>query len=81
MTTKISEELEQAVSRADDGTLKVEGVNGTYWVMTDDALRIRSEVLKGLDEGGRKKGISPISRTDDCHPRLLDLLPSLRPPD
>ncbi len=50
MTPEISNELEQAITAHPEGALKVQGANGTYWFMTDEAMQVRADVQKGLDQ-------------------------------
>jgi hypothetical protein len=55
MHPKLSNELERAVTANADGTLKVEGDNGVYWLLTEDAMRVRTDVQQGLEEADRGK--------------------------
>lgn len=50
MTPKIPNELEQAITAHPEGVIKVEGANGTYWIMSDAAMQVRAEVQEGLDQ-------------------------------
>ena len=54
MTPKLSSEVEQFVSAAPDGAIQVEGADGnTYWVLTEEAMRVRQYVQQGLAEADR----------------------------
>ena len=53
MEPTISKELEQAVTAHPEGALKVQGANGTYWIMTSSAMEIRTAVQLGLDQADR----------------------------
>lgn len=53
MTPRISDELERAVADNTEGALQVEGAKGTYWVLSEEAMRLRTEVLKGLEQADR----------------------------
>jgi hypothetical protein len=54
MNPKLSSDLEQFVTSNPTGAAKVEGTNGaTYWLLTDDAMRIRQYVHEGLEQADR----------------------------
>ena len=53
MAPEISNELEQAVTSHPDGALKVQGANGTYWILTDAAMQVRADVQKGIEQADR----------------------------
>jgi hypothetical protein len=54
MTPKLSSELEECVTATPEGAVMVEGVDGaTYWLMTEEALRIREYVQVGIDQANR----------------------------
>ncbi len=54
MTPKLSHEVEQFVAATPHGATQVEGVDGgTYWVLTEEAMRVRQYVLDGITEADR----------------------------
>lgn len=54
MTPKLSPEVERCVSAAADGAIQVEGADGsTYWVLTEEAMRVRQYVQQGIAEADR----------------------------
>jgi hypothetical protein len=54
MIPKLSNELEQCVADTPDGAIKVEGTDGaTYWLMTDDAMRVGRYVQQGIETADR----------------------------
>ena len=54
MNPKLSNELEQFVVATPGGAVKVEGANGaTYWVMTEEAMRVRQYVQEGIEQADR----------------------------
>jgi hypothetical protein len=53
MNPQIPNDLEQAITAHPEGAMKVQGANGTYWILTDSAMEIRTEVQKGLDQVAR----------------------------
>ena len=55
MNAKLSNELERAVAANPDGTLKAEGDNGAYCLLTEDAMWIRTDIQQGLEEADRSE--------------------------
>ncbi len=51
MNPKLSRDFENFISTSSDGATKVEGDTGaTYWVLTEQAMQVRQQVLDGLNE-------------------------------
>ena len=51
MNPKLSRDVENIVSTTPQGAMQVQGDSGaTYWVLTEDAMQIRRQVLDGLAE-------------------------------
>ena len=50
MTVKLSDDIERLVIGDPTGVVQVEGASGTYFVMTEDAMRVRQLVLEGLKQ-------------------------------
>lgn len=49
MNPKLSRDVENFVSTTPEGAMKVEGDTGaTYWVLTEEAMQVRQQVLDGL---------------------------------
>ena len=54
MNPILPQDVEQFVSTTPDGAVRIEGTTGaTYWVLTDNAVQVRTLVLKGLAEAER----------------------------
>lgn len=54
MTPKLSHEVEQFVTATPDGATQIEGADGgTYWVLTEEAMRVRRYVQEGITEADR----------------------------
>ena len=54
MNPKLSRDVEEFLSTTPEGALQVQGDTGaTYWVLTEDAMQIRQQVLDGLAEAER----------------------------
>ena len=54
MNPKLSREVENFVSTTPEGAMKIEGDTGAnYWVLTEEAMKIRQQVLEGLAEADR----------------------------
>ena len=54
MNPKLSHDVENFVSTTPEGAMKVEGHTGaTYWVLTEEAMQVRKQVLDGLDQANR----------------------------
>ena len=54
MTPKLSSDVEQCVSAAPDGAVQVLGTGGTtYWVLTEEAMRVRQYVQQGIAEADK----------------------------
>lgn len=63
MTPKLSDDIERFVASDSTGIVKVEGANGTYYVMTEEAMRIRQQVQEGLADIERGN-VSPWNTAD-----------------
>ncbi len=54
MNPKLSRDVEKFVSTTPEGAKQVEGDTGaTYWVLTEEAMQVRQQVLEGLAEADR----------------------------
>ena len=54
MTPKLSNDIEQFIAATPSGAARIEGANGaTYWVMTDEAMRVRQYVQEGIEQADR----------------------------
>ena len=54
MTPKLSSDLEQFVMSTPSGAARVEGADGAiFWVMTDEAMKVRQYVHEGLLQADR----------------------------
>ena len=54
MSPKLSNDIQQFVDATPTGAAKVEATNGaTYWVMTDEAMRVREYVQEGIEQADR----------------------------
>ncbi len=54
MIPKLSSDVEQFIAASPGGAAKIEGSNGaTYWVMTDEAMRVRRYVQEGIEQADR----------------------------
>lgn len=54
MAPKLSNDIEQFIAAAPSGAAQIEGANGaTYWVMTDEAMRVRQYVQEGIEQADR----------------------------
>ena len=54
MNPKLSRDVENFVSTTPEGAMKVEGDTGaSYWVLTEEAMKIRQQVLEGLAQADR----------------------------
>lgn len=53
MNPKLSGDVEEFVQGDPTGIVQVEGTNGLYYVMTEEAMRVRQYVQQGLDEADR----------------------------
>lgn len=49
MTPRLSTDIEQFIAASADGSARIEGSDGAvYWVLTDEAMRIREYVREGI---------------------------------
>lgn len=54
MTPKLSTDIEKFIAAAPGGAAQVQGANGAmYWVMTDEAMRVRQYVHEGIEQADR----------------------------
>ena len=53
MNVKLSNDVEQLVIKNPTGVIQVEGASGTYYVMTDEAMRVRQHVLEGIKQADK----------------------------
>ena len=54
MIPKLSSDLEQFVRSTPSGAARVEGADGAaYWVMTDEAMKVRQYVHEALQQADR----------------------------
>ncbi len=54
MIPKLSTDIEKFIAAAPSGAAQVEGANGDmYWVMTDEAMRVRQYVHEGIEQADR----------------------------
>lgn len=53
MNPKLSNDVEELVAGNPTGIVRVEGTNGLYYVMTEEAMKVRQYVQQGLEEADR----------------------------
>ena len=50
MTPQLSEDLEDYIVRDESGIVRVKGLKGHYFIMTEDAMQVREHVHAGVRE-------------------------------
>ena len=49
MTPKLSSDIEQFIAASADGSVRLESAGGgVYWLLTDEAMRVREYVREGI---------------------------------
>ncbi|QDT63279.1 hypothetical protein [Calycomorphotria hydatis] len=53
MNARLPEDVEQLVAEHPDGAVRVEGARGHYYILNAEAMKVREEVLEGIQEADR----------------------------
>jgi len=63
MSPKLSSDVEELVEGEPTGVIQIEGARGSYFVFTEEAMRVRQYVQEGIEEADRGE-TSPWNTAD-----------------